>query len=139
MFITIVLQCVSVLVAGLIAAALAGGSSALSLALGGAAAIIPNSLFAMRLAMHRGRSPESYPAVFFLGEFAKIGLTICLLAVVMRWAHGLRWLPLMIGLIVALQAPLFAGVFLRERRDGKGRGAAPERNDPADRSHATDG
>lgn len=110
------LQVASIAVLGLVTLLAFGASSAWFLVLGGAAAIIPNSLFALRLAMHRGRPAESYPVVFFLGEFAKIGLTVALLAGIVRWqAADLRWLPLTIGLIVALKAPLFALWIHRER------------------------
>jgi F0F1-type ATP synthase assembly protein I len=46
--------------------------------------------------------------VFFLGEFAKIGLTIALIALIARTFPATNWLALLIGLIAALQAPLFA-------------------------------
>jgi ATP synthase protein I len=108
MFTAVGLQVASVAILGLLAGVLANWTSAWFLVLGGAVAIIPNSLFALRLAMHRGRSPESYPVIFFLGEFAKIGLTVALLAGVIRWQSDIRWLPLLIGLIVALKVPLFA-------------------------------
>ena len=107
----VMLQIGSVLVLAIGAALFYGWPSAGFLALGGAAAIIPNSLFALRLAVHRGRSPESYPVVFFIGEFAKIGLTVALLAGFHKWLGPLQWLPLLIGLIVALKAPLFALLF----------------------------
>lgn len=107
----VLLQIGSVLVLAIGAAMFSGWPSAGFLALGGAAAIIPNSLFALRLAAHRGRSPESYPVVFFVGEFAKIGLTVALLAGFHKWLGPLQWLPLLIGLIVALKAPLFALLF----------------------------
>lgn len=109
----VVLQLASVLVLALGAGILAGWSSALYVVLGGAAAIIPNSLFALRLASHRGRSAESYPVVFFLGEFAKIGLTVALLAAINKWLGPVEWLPLLLGLIVALKAPLLALWFWR--------------------------
>jgi ATP synthase protein I len=93
--------------------------------LGGAVAIIPNGLFALRLATHRRKAPESYPVVFFLGEFAKIGLTIALLVWVARSVESVRWLPLLIGLIVALKAPLFAMLLARDRPDPEPGGADP--------------
>jgi ATP synthase protein I len=91
-----------------------GNSSALYVVLGGAAAIIPNSLFAARLALNRGRSSESYPVVFFLGQMLKIGLTMGLLAAIVKYAAPVQWLPLLLGLIVALKAPLFALWFARD-------------------------
>ncbi len=120
----VLLQIGSVLVLALGAALVSGWSSAWYVVLGGSAAIIPNSLFALRLALHRGRSPESYPVVFFLGQFAKIGLTAALLAAFHKWLGPLQWLPLLLGLIVALQAPLFALLYVRSQPD----------HDPAARS-----
>jgi ATP synthase protein I len=108
MFAAISLQVAAVALLGFFTGWVADWTSAFFLVLGGAAAIIPNGLFALRLALHRGRSAESYPVVFFLGEFAKIGLTIGLLAGIVKWQPDIRWLPLLIGLIVALKAPLFA-------------------------------
>ena len=109
----VLLQIGAVTVLALGAALVADWSSAGFVALGGAAAILPNSLFAMRLASHRGRPAESYPVVFFLGQFAKIGLTVGLLGAVVKWAGPVDWLPLLLGLIVALKAPLFALLYVR--------------------------
>ncbi len=108
------LQIAAVAVLAFFAGIWAGGESARSLLLGGAAAIIPSALFALRLTLHRKRSPESYPVVFFLWEFVKIGLTILLLFGIVKTQANLEWLWLLIGLIVALQAPLFAMAFERD-------------------------
>ena len=113
----VLLQIASVLVLALLAALFAGASSAMYVMLGGAAAIVPNSLFAFRLGLQRGRSPESYPVVFFLGQFAKIGLTVGLLAAIGKWLGPVQWLPLLLGLIVALKAPLFALLVVSSRID----------------------
>ena len=114
------LQIAAVAVLALVAGLTTGMESARFLLLGGAVAIVPNALFALRLALHRKRTPESYPVVFFLGEFAKLGLTVSLLAWVVKSVPDIRWLPLLIGLIVALQAPLFALAFVRSLPEAKG-------------------
>jgi ATP synthase protein I len=114
MFAAVGLQVASVLLFGLVAAGVSDWTSAKFFVLGGAAAVIPNALFALRLAVHRGRSPESYPVVFFLGEFVKIGLTLGLLAWIVHWQADVRWLALILGLIVALKAPLFALLIARD-------------------------
>jgi ATP synthase protein I len=114
------LQIAAVVVLALVAGLTTGMESARFLLLGGAVAIVPNALFALRLALHRKRTPESYPVVFFLGEFAKIGLTVGLLAWVVKAVPDIRWLPLLIGLIVALKAPLFALAFVRDLPRAKG-------------------
>jgi len=114
MFAAVGLQVASVLVLGLLTGLASDWTNAKFFVLGGAAAMIPNALFALRLAMHRGRSPESYPVIFFLGEFAKIGLTLGLLAWIVHWQPETRWLPLILGLIVALKAPLFALLIARD-------------------------
>jgi len=114
------LQIAAVAVLALVAGLTTGWESARFLLLGGAVAIIPNALFALRLALHRKRTPESYPVVFFLGEFAKIGLTVGLLAWIVKSVPDIRWLPLLIGLIVALKAPLFALALVRSLPTAKG-------------------
>ncbi|MEZ5738947.1 MAG: ATP synthase subunit I [Burkholderiaceae bacterium] len=98
-----VLSCVSVIVLLAFGAGHAG-----SLLLGGLCAIIPNALFAIRLSLHKGKAPESYPVVFFLGEFIKIGLTIAFLGAVFRWGGTQQWPAFIIGLVVALKVPLFS-------------------------------
>jgi ATP synthase protein I len=114
MFAAVGLQVASVLLLGLVAGGVSDWTSAKFFVLGGAAAVVPNALFALRLAVHRGRSPESYPVVFFLGEFVKIGLTLGLLAWIVHWQTEVRWLALILGLIVALKAPLFALLIARD-------------------------
>ena len=109
----VLLQIGSVTILALGTALVADWSSAMFVVLGGSAAIVPNGLFAMRLALQRGRSAESYPVVFFLGLFAKIGLTAGLLVAIAKWGESVQWLPLLLGLIVALKAPLFALLWVR--------------------------
>lgn len=114
MFAAVGSQVAAVAALALLAGAAFDWSCARDVALGGLTAIVPNGLFALRLAMHRNRAPESYPVVFFLGEFIKIGLTAGLLALVVRHVADLQWLALLVGLIAALKAPLVWGMwFLR--------------------------
>ena len=82
---------------------------------GGAVAVIPNALFALRLFRHRAKPAESYPVVFFLGTLIKIVLTVGLLGLVVKTQTDVRWLPLLLGLIVGLKAPLFALWFTGDR------------------------
>jgi len=134
MFAAVGLQVATVLLLGLLAGGLTDWTNAKFLVLGGAAAVIPNALFALRLAVQRGRAPESYPVVFFLGEFAKIGLTLGLLAWIVHAQADIRWLPLILGLIVALKAPLFA---LLIARDAPRDWPPPARPGPAPEGAAT--
>ncbi|MEY3664554.1 MAG: hypothetical protein RLZZ153_736 [Pseudomonadota bacterium] len=121
MFAAVGSQVAAVAVLAMLAGVVFDWNSARDLALGGFTAIVPNGLFALRLAMHRNRAPESYPVVFFLGEFMKIGLTAGLLALVVRNVADLQWLALLVGLIVALKAPLVWGMwFLRVPSSGQG-------------------
>lgn len=136
MLLAVGLQVAVVAALAVVAGGVWGWETALSLAFGGAAAIVPNALFAVRLAIHRGRSPESYPVVFFLGEIVKIGLTVALLVWAATSMPQLRWPPLIVGLIAAVQAPFFV-LFLARRRgdtqpaDGKqGQGSVANRPQP---------
>ena len=114
MFAAVGLQVASIILLGLAAGMVFDWTSAKFFVLGGMAAVIPNALFALRLALQRGRTPESYPAVFFLGEFAKIGLTVGLLAWLVHAMPDVNWLALVLGLIVALKVPLFALLVARD-------------------------
>lgn len=126
MLAAVVLQLVAVALGSVLTGLAFDWTAARFFCLGGAAASIPSGLFALRLALHRRRRPESYPVVFFLGMFVKMGLTILLLALVAKGVPGVRWLPLLLGFIVALKMPLFAlalggsrtAVVARRRADG---------------------
>ncbi len=135
MFTAVGLQVVVVAVLALVAGGVWGMEVALSLAFGGAAAIVPNALFAMRLAMNRGRSSESYRVVFFLGEIVKIGLTVALLVWAATPLPQLRWPPLIAGLIAALKAPFLLPLLARRKSaegtgDGSRHGQEPDATRP---------
>ena len=133
MFKAVGLQVVVVAVLALVAGRVWGANVALSLVFGGAAAIVPNALFAVRLAMNRGRSSESYPVVFFLGEIVKIGLTVALLVWAATSLPQLQWPPLLAGLIAALKAPFLLPLFWRgEEAGGANDGAGQGKNQDSD-------
>jgi ATP synthase protein I len=117
MLVTVGLQTAVVLISVLIAWIASGSHSAWSLFLGGAAGVVPNALFALRLARHQGKSPESYPVVFFLGEFTKIFLTIAAFGLIIKFQPNSNWLAVMIGLIVGLKVQLFGLWFTGDRTD----------------------
>ena len=54
---------------------------AVSAFIGGACIVLPNLLFAIRLSANRGRSSDSYPTVFFVGELVKLLATTGLMAI----------------------------------------------------------
>ena len=72
--------------------------------LGGLCCVVPNGLFAMYL-QHRTKNLDSMaPPIFFIGEFAKITLTVALLAAVAFWYQELNWLAMLLAFIVALKS-----------------------------------
>ena len=72
--------------------------------LGGLCCVVPNGLFAMYL-QHRTKKLDSMaPPIFFIGEFAKITLTVALLAAVAFWYQELNWLAMLLAFIVALKS-----------------------------------
>jgi ATP synthase protein I len=100
----ILLQSGLVAMAAAIAAGLVGAQGATSVLIGGAAYMLPNLLFVLRLAL-AGRRANAM--TFFAGEFFKIAATIGILAVAVRFLE-VHWLCLLIGLFAALKANLFA-------------------------------
>lgn len=108
MFRAILLQVIATLVVAVIAGLFAGKHGAVSAALGGAAIVLPNSLFALRLFAESRKPGGASPAAFFIGEFMKVAATIVLLAAAASLYREMHWLALIAGLVVALKANLLA-------------------------------
>jgi ATP synthase protein I len=85
----------------------------MSALLGGAACVVPNGLFALKLAASARRqgTKETGPAVFLVGEFVKVASTVALLALVVATYPKLNWLAMIVGIIVVLKSYLLALLF----------------------------
>lgn len=108
MFKAIYLQFGAALLAAIGAWVIVGGRGLVSVGVAALAAIVPNLLFAVRLAMVSRRPGASYVANFFVGEFLKIAVTIGLLAIAIREYPEMHWPSLMIGLAIVLHAGFIA-------------------------------
>lgn len=108
MFRIVGLQVLATLVVALVAWPLGGAPAALSALLGGAACVVPNALFALRLTMSAGRAQGAGVAEFFVGEFIKIGSTVVLLALIAWLWKDVVWLALIVSVIAALKGYLIA-------------------------------
>ena len=102
------IQLIATLIAAGISAALFGYEGGYSALAGGLAVALPNAFFAFRLAAVRGRNPISYPAAFFVGEFIKVAATVGLMALAAALIDDLHWGALIMGMVLALKANLFA-------------------------------
>ncbi len=102
------MQLVATLLAVAVSALFFGLRGAISAACGGLACVLPSWLFAMRLSAISRKTGTASVTAFVAGEFIKIASTVGLL--VLAWAvyPELHWGALMIGLILALKANLFA-------------------------------
>jgi ATP synthase protein I len=78
----------------------------ISVVLGGAAYVLPNLVFILRLRVATAAKQAS-AVTFFVGELFKVLATVVLLAGAHFW-FGAHWLAMLIGLFVALKANLFA-------------------------------
>ena len=108
MFRLIVLQGIAALLVALIAWVVGGSAAAWSALLGGAACLVPNGLFALRLAAAARRPQGPSAATFFVGEFLKVASTVALLALIV-WAYrDLVWLAMIAAVIVTLKSYLVA-------------------------------
>jgi len=87
---------------------LVGERGAASAAIGGFACLLPNALFALRLAVAAKQSGGAKVFTFFLGEVVKIAATIGLLAVAAKSYPDLHWPSMLLGLAVTLQASFLA-------------------------------
>jgi ATP synthase protein I len=100
----ILLQLATTIVAGLIAGLLGGTPALISALLGGLCCVVPNGLFALRLFANAQKPGGANPMSFLIGEFIKITLTVALLGAIAWLYHGLNWLALIVGFIVALKS-----------------------------------
>jgi ATP synthase protein I len=98
------LQLMATVVAGLVAALLGGWPAMFSAMLGGFCAVVPNSLFALRLFASARRPGGANPMTFMIGEFIKIALTVALLGATAWLYRDLNWPALIGGFIVALKS-----------------------------------
>lgn len=108
MFRAVLLQSAATLFVAILAGLLAGKNAAVSAALGGAAIVLPNSLFALRLFVEGQKPDGASPAVFLIGEFIKVAATLALLVLAAKLYRDMQWLALIAGLVVALKANLLA-------------------------------
>ena len=107
-FRAILLQVVATPLAAAVFAVMAGARAAESALLGGAACVVPNFMFALRLYALSKKPGASYAANFFLGEFVKVAATIALLVLIVKTYADLHWPAMLIGLGLALQAGFLA-------------------------------
>ena len=108
MFRAVGFQVAATFVAALLSAAMFGMTGAISAVIGGMACTIPNAIFALRLTLAGRRHPTAYPTAFFVGEFIKVATIVGLLALAAKTVDGLHWGALLIGMVLALKAILFA-------------------------------
>ena len=96
---------VTMLVAA-ISGLIGGGNALLSSLLGGLCCVLPNGLFAMRIAIS-ARSPEALtPMTFIFGEFTKIVMTVAMLGAIVWLYRDVNWLALIAAFIIALKSYL---------------------------------
>jgi len=104
----VILQLIATLVAAALSGALFGVSGAISAAGAGLACALPSGLFALRLAAITRRTGTATVTAFVAGEFLKIASIVGLLVLVWAVYPDLHWGGMLVGLILALKANLFA-------------------------------
>jgi ATP synthase protein I len=104
MFRVVFLQILTTVIVSLVAGLLGGSHAAISALLGGAACVVPNGLFALKLAASARRPQGNSPAVFLIGEFVKVVSTLALLGLIVAFYKDLVWLALLGSVIVVLKS-----------------------------------
>ncbi|MDR1648128.1 MAG: ATP synthase subunit I [Zoogloeaceae bacterium] len=102
------LQCGAALLLMVLAGCFAGARGAISAGLAGGAALLPNLWFAWRLTAASKRPGVRSAMHFLAGELVKVGATVVLLVVAVRWYPNLHWPSFLLGLLVVLQASFLA-------------------------------
>ncbi len=100
----VLLQVTMTLVVSALAALVGGANAALSAMLGGLACVVPSALFAVRLAIDLRRPGGATVSGFFIGEFAKLVLTVLMLCAIGVADPDLNWLAMIVGFIAALKS-----------------------------------
>lgn len=108
MFRVVFLQSLATVIVSLVAGFFGGFHAAISALLGGAACVIPNGLFALKLTAAARRPQGNSPAVFLAGEFVKVVATLGLLALVVASYKNLVWPALIVSIIVVLKSYLLS-------------------------------
>jgi ATP synthase protein I len=104
-FVAIVgLQAALIALAALVMGVFRDTPAAWSTLAGGAACWVPSALFAWRLSLALRYRPEHVATVFFIGEFAKMLLTVLILFAMARVVHTIFWPGAVLGVIVAVKA-----------------------------------
>lgn len=98
------LQAALVVAAALVIGMLFGIREGWSTLAGGAACWVPSALFAWRFSLALRFRPEQAAAVFFVGEFAKVLLTLLLLAALAQTVSTIWWPGAVLGVIVAVKS-----------------------------------
>jgi len=108
MFRVVLLQGIAALLVALVAGALGGQAAALSALAGGLACVVPNGLFALRLAAAARRPQGTSVTTFFVGEVLKVASTVALLALLVWGYRDLVWLAMIVAVIVTLKSYFIA-------------------------------
>jgi len=112
MYRLILLQAIAAVIVALLAWAVGGAAAGWSALAGGAACVVPNGLFALRLAAAARQPQGGSAATFFVGEFVKVASTVALLALLI-WAYrDLVWLAMIVAVVVTLKS-YFIALFWR--------------------------
>ncbi|MDR3212458.1 MAG: ATP synthase subunit I [Azoarcus sp.] len=104
----VLLQFGATLLAAAAAAVFLGTRGALSAMCGGLAYTLPNGFFVWRLWVASWREGHATVAPFIAGELIKLVSTVGLLALTAVLYRDVHWGALLVGLVLALKANLFA-------------------------------
>jgi ATP synthase protein I len=104
----VLLQLGATLLATAIAAVFFGLRGAVSAAIGGLSVVIPSGLFALRLVVLARRQAATHVTAFVVGELLKVASIVGLLVLGLALYPDVHWGALLIALILALKANLFA-------------------------------
>lgn len=102
----IFLQAALIGLAALLCGLLVGTPGAVSALIGGLAYLLPNLMFVLRL-KRADAAGQTNVTMFFVGELIKVVCTVVILFAAVRY-YPVHWLSLMVGVLAAVKANLFA-------------------------------
>jgi ATP synthase protein I len=98
------IQAAIVLLSTLLSYVLAGSVTALAVLLGGAIAVVSGGVYALRMLTVKNNEAQTLVRAHYMGEMAKMAVTLLMFAVVFIWYPVVAALPLFLGYVAALLA-----------------------------------
>ena len=103
----VVWQWVIAVLTSMIAVFIAGKNAGISSILAGLCSVIPNAIFFLGFYIAEKILHKNSPATFFVMEFIKIAISVCLVVLIFWLYREVSWIAFLVSYVVALKSYIF--------------------------------